>query len=67
MKVDNIKAAAAALWVSGVGAAGLLVDVTSPSSWIVLVGCAGVPLLIMARYWNYRDQTMSESTQQVVR
>ena len=67
MTLKNIKATTAALWVFAMGVAALVADVTSFSSWLVLAGCAIVPPFVMMRYWNSRDQTMSESIQQVLR
>ena len=63
MTIDSLKATAAALWVLAMGAAGVLADVTSRPRWIVLVGCATVPPLIMLRYWKHPDEAMSESIQ----
>jgi hypothetical protein len=65
--MNYIKATAAALWVLAIGAAGLVADATWPRDWMVFVGCAIVPPIIMMRYWNHPDQTMSESIQQVLR
>ncbi|MET0212876.1 MAG: hypothetical protein ABW292_07740 [Vicinamibacterales bacterium] len=67
MTLKNIKATTAALWVFAMGAAAVVADVTSFSSWLVLAGCAIVPPFVMMRYWNPPDRTMSESIQQVLR
>lgn len=67
MTLKNIKATTVALWVFAMGAAAVVADVTSFSSWLVLAGCAIVPPFVMMRYWNPPDRTMSESIQQVLR
>jgi hypothetical protein len=66
MNLKNIKATVAVVWIFAIGAVGLLADV-SLSSWLVLAGCAIVPPLVMMRYWNYPDETTSQSIQQILR
>lgn len=67
MNLNHMKATAAALWVLAMGAVGLQTNVSSPSNWMVLAACAIVPPVVMMRFWNHPDQTMSESIQQVLR
>ena len=67
MALKTIKSTIAALWVFAMGAAALVADVTSFSSWLVLAGCAIVPPFVMMRYWNPPDQTLSQSIQQNLR
>ena len=67
MTLKTIKATIAALWVFAMGTAALVANVTSFSSWLVLVGCAIVPPIVMMRYWNRPEQSMSQSIQQVLR
>jgi len=67
MTLNRIKTTAAGIWVFGMGVAGVLIDVTSSSSWLALAGCAIVPPLVMLRYWNHPEQTMSQSIQRALR
>jgi hypothetical protein len=67
MTLKNIKAIVAAAWVLAVGAAGLLAGVTSLSGWLALAGLAIVPPLVMMRFWQQPDQTMSQSIQEAFR
>lgn len=67
VNLKTMKTAAAVIWVLAVGAVGLLTDVNSLSSWLVVVACAIIPPLVMMRLWNPPDQTMSQSIQRELR
>jgi hypothetical protein len=67
MTLKNIKAGIAVAWVLVVGVAGFLAGVTSPSGWLALAGLAIVPPLVMMRFWQSPDQTMSQSIQDALR
>jgi hypothetical protein len=67
MTLRQMKIGAAALWVGAVGAGGALASVSSVSGWIVVAGCALLPLLMVNRYWKDPDETMSERIQQALR
>ena len=67
MTLQNMKFTAAAAWVLAIAAAGLLASVSSVSWWLALAGLAIVPPLVMMRFWNQSDQTMSQSIQEVLR
>ena len=63
MRLVSIKAALAAIWVSGACIAGIVGDLNSLSSWALLAGVAALPPLVMMWRWNDPRQTMSESIQ----
>jgi hypothetical protein len=67
MTLKNIKSSVAAGWVVAVGAAGFVAGVTSSSGWLALAGLAVVPPIVMMRFWQQPDQTMSESIQDALR
>ena len=67
MQPKYLKATIAVLWILAVCGAGLLRDITSPSTWAFLVGLAVLPPLVMMRYWKAPAQSMSESIQKALR
>ena len=67
MTLKNIKAIVAVAWMLAVGAAGLLAGVASLPGWLALAGLAIVPPLVMMRFWQQPDQTMSQSIQEAFR
>ena len=67
MNLQNIKVVSGAVWALAVGGAGLLAGVSSSSNWLALAGLAIVPPLVMMRFWNQPDETMSQSIQGVLR
>ena len=56
----------AGAWISAVCAAGLVANVGSLWTWIVLVGFAILPPLVIMQ-WNEPARSMSESIQEVLR
>jgi hypothetical protein len=66
MQPKYLKATIAVLWILAVCGAGLLRDITSPSTWAFLVGLAVLPPLVMMRYWKAPAQSMSESIQKAL-
>ena len=48
-------------WPIAVFAAAIAVGFTSVSSWIVVACAAGVPPLVLRRFWRAPGQTISES------
>jgi hypothetical protein len=67
MQRKYTKVILAAAWMSAVCAAGLVGDVSSLSSWIVLAGFGILPPLVMMQYWSDPAQSISESIQEVLR
>jgi cation transporter-like permease len=67
MQLKYTRVTLAGAWISAVCAAGLVANVSSLSSWIVLVGFAILPPLVMMQWWNDPAQSMSESIQEVLR
>jgi hypothetical protein len=64
MQLLSIKSAVAILWVSAIFIIGMVRNLGSFSSWVVLTGVAVVPPLVMMWRWNDPHQTMSESIQE---
>ena len=62
-----LKATLTAVWVSAIGAAGIVVNSRSVSAWIALTGLAVVPPLMMLWWWHVRPPTLSESIQEALR
>jgi hypothetical protein len=67
MTFETVKVTVGALWVVMVGTVGLLSGVTAASSWLLLFAAAVTPAVLLMRYWNYPDQTMSQAIQKVLR
>ena len=66
MQLTYVKATLACAWISAVGSAGLVGNVSSLPAWTVLAGFAILPPLILTR-WNDPAPTMSESIHEVLR
>jgi hypothetical protein len=67
MEVKYTKITLAGAWISAVCAAGLAANIGSLSSWIVLIGFAILPPLVIMQWRNDPAQSMSESIQEVLR
>ena len=67
MQLKYTKVTWAGAWISAVCAAGLVANVGSLSSWIVLVGFAILLPLVIMQWSNDPAQSMSESIQEVLR
>ena len=48
-------------------AIGLVANLTSPSMWAVLALVAVIPPVVLWRFWNVPDQSMSESIRKALR
>jgi hypothetical protein len=59
-----MKTAVVGAWVLAWGVMALSVNLSSASSWILLVGSGVLPPLVLLRMWQ---QTVSESTCEVLR
>jgi hypothetical protein len=67
MQLKHTKVTLTGAWISAVSAAGLVANVSSLSSWIVLVGFAILPPLVIMQWLNDPAQSMSESIQEALR
>ena len=67
MQLQYTKALAAAGWVLITVAIGLVAKLTSPSSLAVLALVAVIPPVVLWRFWNVPDQSMSESIRKALR
>ncbi len=67
MQLVSIKPVIAMLWVSAAFIVGIVGNVNSFSSWILLAGLAVFPPLILMWRWNAPRQTMSESIREALR
>ena len=64
MLFENRKLIIAAVWVLALCAVGFGLGARSISAWIVLVCLAGVPGIVMLRWWSDPAPSMSESINQ---
>jgi hypothetical protein len=67
MTLQRIKLLTIAAWILAIGAASLILGVTSSSGWIALAALAIVPPIVMLFFWKLPDQTMSQSIQEELR
>ena len=67
MQVQHKKIAVALAWVLACGVVAWLVNVSSTTGWIELVGAAVVPPFVLFRMWRPPAQTMSESIHEVLK
>lgn len=67
MQLQQTKGIAAGGWILAMVAIGLVAHVTSPSSVAVLALVALIPPVVLWRFWNVPDQSMSESIRKELR
>ena len=67
MRLQSTKAIAAGGWILAMIAIGLVANLTSPSMWAVLALVAVIPPVVLWRFWNVPDQSMSESIRKALR
>ena len=67
MQLEHMKTAAAIAWVLACGVMAVSLDVSSASSWIILIGLGVLPPLVLLRMWHVPAQTLSESIHEVLR
>ena len=67
MKLENIKAGIALVWVGLACATAARLDIGSPSGWTLFAAAAALPPLAMWRLWNDPSPTLSESINQARR
>lgn len=60
MRLNSIKTTIAAVWVFGMCAAAIALNVGSLSGWTVITAFAILPPLVMIWRWNDPPATMSE-------
>ena len=58
---DNNKTLLFVAWVVVVCVAALAIGINSVSHWFVVAWVAGVPPLVIRRFWRAPEQTISES------
>jgi hypothetical protein len=66
MPLNTLKATVALTWALAVCGAGLLGQAT-PSTWVVLIGVAVLPMPLMACTWEHPLESMSARIQKVLR
>ena len=67
MRLQSTTAIAAGGWILAMIAIGLVANLTSPSIWAVLALVAVIPPVVLWRFWNVPDQSMSESIRKALR
>jgi hypothetical protein len=67
MQDKQMKTAVIGAWVLACGVSGVLLNVSSAGAWILLVGSAVVPPLVLLQMWRPPAQTMSESIRDVLK
>jgi hypothetical protein len=67
MQLQSKKALAAVAWILAVTAIGRIMNLTSASSWAAMALVALIPPVVLWRFWNVPDQSMSESIQKSLR
>jgi hypothetical protein len=67
MQLQQTKAIAAGGWILAIIALGLVANLTSLSIWTVLALVALIPPVVLWRFWNVPDQSMSESIRKALR
>jgi hypothetical protein len=67
MQLKHMKTAVVFVWVLMCGVMALSLNVSSVSSWLLLVGFGVLPPLLLSRMWHPPAQTMSESIREVLK
>jgi hypothetical protein len=67
MQLKHMKTAVVVAWVLMCGVLAVSLNVSSASSWILLVGLGVLPPLLLLRMWHPPAQTMSESIREVLK
>ena len=67
MQLQQTKVIAAGGWILATTAIGLVANLTSRSSWMVLALVALIPPVVFWRFWNVPAQSMSESIRKALR
>jgi hypothetical protein len=67
MQLESTKAILAALWLSGVWAAGIAADLDSLSPWTMPASVGVLSLLVTVGCWRVQRQSMSEARLEALR
>jgi hypothetical protein len=67
MQLQQTKTIAAGGWILAILAIGLVANLASWSIWTVLALVALIPPVVLWRFWNVPDQSMSESIRKALR
>jgi hypothetical protein len=67
MKREHMKTAVIGAWVLACSVMGMLLKVSSASDWVLLIGSAVVPPLVLLQMWRPPAQTTSESIREVLK
>ena len=67
MQLQQRKAIVAGAWILAITAIGIVANMTSLSSRAVVALVALIPPVVLWRFWNVPDQSMSESIRQNLR
>ena len=63
----NLKATIAVAWVLTWGVLAVSLNLGSASNWILFIGSAALPPLMLLTMWNQPAQTMSESIHEALK
>ena len=67
MQLEHMKAGLALGWVLTCGVMAVSLNVSSASSWIILMGLGVLPPLMLSRLWHAPAQTTSESIREMLK
>ena len=67
MQLQQRKAIVAGAWILAITAIGIVANLTSLSSRAVVALIALIPPVVLWRFWNVPDQSMSESIRKALR
>lgn len=67
MQPEHMNSAFVGAWAVGLGAVALAVDLSAIGGWVLLVGLALLPPLVLLRIRNSSAQSMSESIREVLK
>ena len=65
MQLEHMKTAVAVAWLLTWGAMAVSLNISSASSWILLIGSGVLPPLMLLRMWQPPAQTMSAGIREV--
>jgi hypothetical protein len=63
MQLHDVKVVIGAMYVAGIGAAGLAGGVASVAGWFTVGSLALLPALALMALWNHPPQTLAEAIQ----
>jgi hypothetical protein len=67
MKFEHMKTAIVGVWLLGLGAIALSINMSAAGGWTLFLGLGLLPALILLKMWHQPTPTMSESIRDVLR